>query len=147
MSHSYSNNVVHCVFSTRNRIDLIPEQKQELLYAYLYGIAKNLRMEMLAAGGTRNHVHILVALPAAESLSDSVRDLKANSSRWMKENGDDFGWQEGFGAFSVSASQIPVVKTNIRNQLEHHRKRSFEDEFLALLKKSGIPDDAKYVFG
>ena len=147
MSHSYSNNVVHCVFSTRNRIDLIPEQKQELLYAYLYGIAKNLRIEMLAAGGTRNHVHILVALPAAKSLSDSVRDLKANSSGWMKENGDDFGWQEGFGAFSVSASQIPVVKTYIRNQLEHHRKRSFEDEFLALLKKSGIPYDAKYVFG
>jgi hypothetical protein len=89
----------------------------------------------------------LFALPGKKNLSDAVRDLKANSSRWMKGRVDDFAWQSGFGAFSVSASQIPVVKAYIRDQETHHRKRSFEDEFVTLLRKSGIAFDPKWVFG
>jgi len=113
----------------------------------MFGIAKNLGIETLALGGIANHVHILLALPPTKSLSDAVRDLKANSSRWMREKGHNFAWQSGFGAFSVSPSQAPLVKAYIRDQAKHHRRRSFEDEFLALLKKSGIAFDPKWVFG
>jgi putative transposase len=126
---------------------LIAEDKQDRLNAYLFGIAKNLGIEILAVGGTQNHVHILMALPSAKMLSHAIRDLKANSSRWMRENDQKFSWQEGFGAFSVSPSQAPMVKAYIRNQAAHHRKRNFEEEFLALLTKSGISYDSKYVFG
>lgn len=142
MSHTYCSNLVHCVFSTKGRVDSISEDIHESLHAYLFGIAKNLDVEILALGGTTNHVHILMAVPAKRL----VRDLKANSSRWMSENVHPFCWQEGFGAFSVSASQAPQVKAYIRNQVEHHRKRNFEEEFLLLLKKSGVEYDPQYVF-
>lgn len=147
MPHTYSTNLVHCVFTTKGRIDSIPNDIRGHLYAYVFGIARNLGLEILAMGGTANHIHILMALPAKCPLSYAVRDLKANSSRWMSENGPRFCWQEGFGAFSVSPSQAGVVIEYIRNQAEHHRKRNFEEEFLLLLKKSGIEYDPKYVFG
>jgi putative transposase len=147
MPHTYCANLVHCVFSTKERANLIPDALRERMFAYIFGIAKNLKIEILALGGTANHVHIFMGLPAKESLSFVIRDLKANSSRWMSENGSRFSWQEGFGAFSVSPSQAPTVKRYIRNQAEHHKKRNFEEEFLALLKKSGVPYDPQYAFG
>jgi putative transposase len=147
MPHTYCTNLVHCVFSTKERANLISEQLREPLFAYMFGIAKNLGIEIQALGGTANHVHVLLALPAKRPLSFAIRDLKANSSRWMSENGSRFSWQEGFGAFSVSPSQALVVKRYIRNQAEHHRKRSFEEEFLLLLKKSRVSYDPKYLFG
>ena len=147
MSHTYSTNIVHCVFSTKGRVDMIPTNLRESLYAYLFGTARNLKIEVIAIGGTSNHVHILLSIPAKQSLSDSVRDLKANSSRWMREEDTKFAWQEGFGAFSVSSSQVPIVKNYIRNQEEHHRRRNFEEEFLLLLRKSGVAFDPEYVFG
>jgi len=147
MPHSYCTNLVHCVFSTKGRSDLISDGIRDRLYAYLYGIAKNLGIEILALGGTANHLHVLMALPAKEPLSTVVRNLKANSSRWMSENGPRFSWQEGFGAFSVSPSQVPAVKRYIRNQAEHHKQRNFEEEFLLLLRKSGVDYDQQYVFG
>jgi putative transposase len=147
MSHTYGTNLVHCVFSSKGRIDSIPNGIRERLYAYLFGIARHLGIEILAMGGSANHIHILIALPAKFPLSYAVRDLKANSSRWMTENGPRFCWQEGFGAFSVTFSQAAVVKEYIRNQDAHHRKRNFEEEFLLLLKKSGVDYDPKYVFG
>jgi putative transposase len=135
------------VFITKERIDLIPNEVREHLYGYIFGIAKNLGIEIMALGGTANHIHILMTLPPKQSLSSAVRDLKANSSRWMSESGLGFAWQSGFGAFSVSPSQVAVVKNYIRNQAEHHKKRNFEEEFLLLLKKSGIEYDPKFVFG
>jgi|SRR5271166_3826571 len=147
MPHTYCTNLIHCVFSTKERTNSIAEDVREQLFAYIFGIAKNLHIEILALGGTSNHVHMLIAIPAKESLSNVVRDLKANSSRWMSENGPRFSWQEGFGAFSVSPSQAPTVKQYIGNQPEHHRKRGFEEEFLLLLKKSGVDYDPQYVFG
>ena len=147
MSHTYCTNLVHSVFSTKNRADLIPDEIREHLFAYVFGIAKNLDIEMIALGGITNHIHMLIAIPAKLALSDSIRDLKANSSRWMSVNRPGFSWQEGFGAFSVSPSQVPNVKQYIRNQAEHPKKRSFEEEFILLLKKSGIAYDPKYVFG
>ena len=147
MSHTYCTNLVHCVFSTKERRDLIPENLQHRLFAYVRGIAKNLHIQILAIGGTANHVHILMALPARECLSNAIRDLKANSSRWTSESGHNFSWQEGFGAFSVSPSQVATVKQYIRNQAQHHKKRNFEEEFVLLLEKSGVDYDPVHVFG
>lgn len=147
MPHTYCTNLIHCVFSTKERTNSIADNIREQLFAYLFGIAKNLHVEILALGGTANHIHILIAVPTKESLSDIIRDLKANSSRWMSEKHHEFSWQQGFGAFSVSPSQVQTVKRYIRNQAEHHTKRNFEEEFLLLLKKSGIDYDPQYVFG
>lgn len=110
MSHTYCTNLVHCIFSTKNRADLIGDEIRERLFAYIFGIAKNLHLEILALGGIPNHIHILIAIPAKLPLSDAIRDVKANSSRWMSANGPQFCWQEGFGAFSVSPSQVRSVK-------------------------------------
>ena len=141
MSHSYAANFVHCVFSTKDRRDLIPADLQERLYAYLSGTAKNLGIDLLATGGTSNHLHLLPVIqapPPTLRLAEAVQKLKANSSRWLSENKIEFEWQKGYGAFSVSSSQLTIVQTYIRNQLQHHAKRNFDEEFQALLRKSGI---------
>jgi REP element-mobilizing transposase RayT len=144
MSHTYANNFIHCVFSTKDRRPLIPAARTEELCAYLDGIARGEGFSLAAVGGTANHVHLLFVLPADTALALAVQKLKGSSSRWM---GREFSWQEGYGAFSVSSSQVPVVKKYIRNQEEHHRKRSFEEEFVALLRRSGVEYDERYVFG
>jgi REP element-mobilizing transposase RayT len=146
MAHSYSSNIVHVTFSTKDRRPTIGAEWQENLWAYFIGIARNHSIPMLSVGGIPTHVHLLFALPATLTLADAISKLKANSSRWAGEQGIDFAWQEGYGAFSVSASQIAVVKQYIRNQPEHHRKRSFEQEFTALLEKYGIPYDRELIF-
>jgi putative transposase len=146
MSHTHAANFVHCVFSTKERRDLISAELQEGLYAYLTGIADNLGFKILSAGGTSNHVHLLIGLPPALTLAEVVQKLKANSSRWFGENGVLFEWQKGYGAFSVSPSLLPTVQAYVRNQAEHHKKRSFEEEFLMLLKKSGVAYDAERLF-
>lgn len=147
MAHTFASNFLHVVFGTKERADLIPPEKEEPLRQYITGIARNHDIQMLATGGTTNHVHLLFALPATCALSDAVNAVKANSSRWMRETKGTFAWQEGYGAFSVSPSQLDRVKGYILNQHEHHRKHSFEEEFIALLKKCGVQDDPKYVFG
>ncbi len=146
MSHTHAANFVHCVFSTKERRDLIPPELQERLYAHLIGIADNLGFKILAAGGTANHVHLLIGLPTSSTLAEVVQKLKANSSRWIGENGVRFEWQKGYGAFSVSPSLLTTVQAYIRNQADHHRKRSFEEEFRALLDKSGVAYDAERLF-
>jgi putative transposase len=138
MSHTYASNFIHCVFATKDRRNLIPAEFQDPLYAYLIGIAENLNCKILAAGGTPNHVHVLISLPPALPLAEAVQKLKANSSRWLGENGVEFEWQKGYGAFSVSPSLLSSVQAYIRNQEEHHRKRSFEEEFSAMLRKCGM---------
>ena len=146
MSHTHAANFVHCVFSTKDRRALIPAESQERLYAYLIGIADNLGFNILAVGGTSNHVHLLLMLPTALTLAEAVQKLKANSSRWLGESGVRFEWQKGYGAFSVSPSLLPMVGAYIHNQAEHHKKRTFEEEFVALLKKCGLPYDADRLF-
>jgi REP element-mobilizing transposase RayT len=144
MAHTYASNFVHCVFSTKNRRSLIPAARTAELYTYLGAIAQGEGFPLITAGGTANHVHLLFALPASSSLAHALQKLKGSSSRWM---GPGFSWQEGYGAFSVSSSQVPVVKKYIQNQEEHHRKRNFEEEFVALLRNCGIAYDERYVFG
>jgi hypothetical protein len=102
---------------------------------------------LIVAGGTANHIHLLIALPAAVSLAKAVQDLKGNSSRWMNEHGSSFAWQEGYGAFSVSASNRRAVMAYIAEQPRHHEKRSFEEEFTILLSRSGVNYDPNFVFG
>lgn len=144
MAHTYASNFIHCVFSTKDRDPLIPAARKTELYAYLGGIARSEGFPLVATGGTSNHVHLLIALPASASLAQAVQKLKGSSSRWM---GEGFSWQEGYGAFSVSPSQVKVVKGYIQNQEEHHRKRNFEQEFVTLLRNCGIAYDERYVFG
>jgi putative transposase len=146
MPQTYAANFVHCVFSTKDRRDLIPENLQEKLHAYLLGIANNLRITLIAAGGMANHVHLLIGLPPTLPLAEGVQKLKANSSRWFGEHAIAFEWQKGYGAFSVSPSLLSTVQTYIRNQKQHHRKRNFEEEFLILLKNSGVAYDADRLF-
>ena len=130
MAHTYTSNLLHCVFSTKERTATIPAHLQEQLCAYVFGIAKNIRIELLAIGGTQNHIHLLITLPASRTLSEVIQTLKANSSRWVREHGVAFSWQEGYGAFSVSPSQVERVKDYILHQSEHHAKRNFDEEFL-----------------
>jgi putative transposase len=101
---------------------------------------------VIANGGMEDHVHLLIQLPAAIALAKAVQLLKGSSSRWINEHGDKFAWQEGYGAFSVSASNLDTVKRYIANQESHHRKTTFEQEFIAFLKKHKIEYDPKYVF-
>jgi REP element-mobilizing transposase RayT len=147
MGHSYCTNLVHCVFSTKDRAPLIPAEFQERLWAYLDGIAKNHHMPLLAVGGIANHVHLLVSIPQTTTVASAINRFKANSSRWMREHEKSFEWQKGYGAFSVSPSHTAAVKNYIRAQAEHHAKHSFEDEFVSLLRKCGVSYDPKYVFG
>ena len=144
MAYTYASNFIHGVFSTKDRLSLIPAARTDELYAYLGSIARGEGFSLIAAGGTANHVHLLFTLQALNSLANAVQKLKGSSSRWM---GDGFSWQEGYGAFNVSPSQVEVVKGYIENQEEHHRKRDFEQEFVALLRNCGIQYDERYVFG
>jgi REP element-mobilizing transposase RayT len=132
------------VFSTKDRRSVIPDARTAGLFAYLGGIARSESFSLVAAGGTAKHIHLLFALPATSSVAHAVQKLKGSSSRCM---GRGFSWQEGYGAFSVSPSQVSVVKKYIENQEEHHRKRSFEEEFVALLKSCGMEYDERFVFG
>ena len=144
MAHTYASIFVHCIFSTKERKPLIATGRMPELYDHLGRIAKAEGFTLIAAGGTADHVHLLILLPATHSLAHAVQKLKGSSSRWM---GSGFAWQEGYGAFSVSPSQVSTVKKYIANQEQHHRKRSFEQEFTALLRSCGIEFDARYVFG
>lgn len=145
MPHTLSRNLVHCVFSTKGRLNLIHEP--EVLCKHLGVIAKSKDIALLAAGGTKNHVHLLVALSPKMTLSIAVQNLKAHSSRWMKEDVPGFAWQEGYGAFSVSESNREAVTQYIATQAEHHRKWTYEQEFVSLVRKSGVDYDPTYLFG
>ena len=136
---------MHCVFSTKDRADLIRDP--ERLRQYLTGIARGKNIPLVAAGGTRNHLHVLLALPPAMPLAKAVQDLKGNSSRWLNESSSGFAWQRGYGAFSVSESRRQAVIAYIAGQEEHHRKWTFEQEFLTLLRKSRVEVDPRFVFG
>jgi len=148
MSHTYTANLLHIVFSTKHRRDLIPPQLQPRLWGYMAEICRNRTIHMFAVGGIANHAHVLLSLPPVMPLAKAVQALKGISSKWMNEIGHGaFAWQEGYAAFSVSRSQMNSVIKYVDSQPEHHRKHTFESEFLSLLTKHGIEYDPKYVFG
>ena len=147
MGHSYSSNLIHLVFSTKERLPMIPAEREPKLWDFLVGIGKNEKMPVYAVGGMPNHIHLLYALPSTVTLAKSIQEFKSNSSRYMREHDRRFQWQEGYGAFGVSKSGMENVIEYIKGQKEHHKKRSFESEFISLLEKHEISYDEKYVWG
>ena len=144
-SHVSSN--FHLVFSTKERLPLITEDWRERLHAYLGGIVKGTDAMTLAIGGVADHVHLLVSLKSKHRLDYFLRDLKADSSNWIHtELRENFEWQKGYGAFSVSPSSIEGVKKYIVNQEKHHEKKTFKTEYVELLNLSEIEYDEKYLW-
>jgi putative transposase len=144
MSHSYLHNPVHVVFSTKERRKLIPKESQNRLWDYLAGVCKKQRIFVHKIGGMEDHVHMLIQIPLTLAYSDAMQEIKTSSSRWMGRN---FAWQRGFGIFGVSASNVDAVVRYIRTQEAHHRKMTFEEEFITLLDRRGVSYDPRYVFG
>src|SRR5215471_13022074 len=142
MSHTYQHNPVHVVFSTKHRRKLIPEESRTRLWAYLAGVCKKQKIFVHEIGGMEDH--LLIQIPLTLAFSDALEEIKTSSSRWM---GRSFAWQRGFGVFGVSASNLDAVVRYIQTQEAHHRKMTFEQEFVALLKKHGVAYDPRYVFG
>jgi putative transposase len=143
MSHSYSSNRIHLIFSTKNREKRISPELQVKLWPYMAGIARNHGFEAIKVGGVENHAHALLLLPPTIPLAKTVQILKSCSSKWLNDTaaaGKDFAWQEGYGAFSVSASQTEDVIRYIEDQAAHHAKRSYEEEF-------GVEYDPAHVLG
>jgi REP element-mobilizing transposase RayT len=150
MAHTYTSLHFHVVFATAGRRELLPEPIQERLWPYLGGIARQNKFTLQCAGGAKNHVHLLLDLPAALSVAKAVQLLKGGSSKWLNETFRDvrpFSWQVGYGAFSVSTSGLAKVKAYISAQKAHHRRMSFEQEYLLLLKAHEIVWDERYVWG
>ena len=136
------------VFSTKNREPCIASEWCERFHAYIGGVARNSNCIPEAVGGVADHVHLLLGLKATARLSDVVRDIKAVSSRWVHDETGDriFAWQEGYGAFSVSPSHRENVRSDIARQEEHHRKRTFQEEYLELLHRCGVDFDDRYLW-
>jgi REP element-mobilizing transposase RayT len=138
------------IFSTKERKKCLPEDFQPKLWAYMAGIAHNQGFEAMIIGGVSDHAHALLLLPPTLPLAKAIQFLKGSSSHWINEThaGDDeFAWQAGYGAFSVSASQTQDVVRYIRNQRQHHERKSLEEEFVDFLKKYGVAYDLAHVLG
>jgi len=143
LPHTFHQLIAHVVFSTKDRRKLIPKPKQTRTWAYMARICETEGFLALEIGGMEDHCHALIQVPANMTLADAVKKLKAKSSRWL---GATFEWQRGYGAFSVSKSNVNRVIKYIREQETHHKKMTFEEEFIAFLKKHGIEYDLRYVF-
>ena len=139
--HSFNSCLVHCVWTTKNHVPLLDSDLRNRVWPYLGGIARENDMKTLAVGGVEDHIHALISLPATLSVAAAIQLLKGNSSKWINEvlpNRSCFGWQKGYGAFSIGVPGIEATKRYIRNQTEHHRKRTFREEFRAMLRKHGL---------
>ena len=148
MAHTFTNFLTHLIFSTKDRLPSIRPEIRDDLWAYLGGIVRELGGTAAIIGGAADHVHLLVGLPATVALADAVRVVKTNSSRSVRRGRDSpaFAWQVGYGAFSVSQSNAAAVLKYIQGQAEHHRRVSFQEEFIAFLKKHKIDYDPRYIW-
>lgn len=141
--------LVHVIFSTKNRADIITPEIEPGLYEYMGGIARNHKSRLLAANGTANHSHLLISLGKTIALSELIAEIKRDSSKWAKDRSRgfrDFYWQEGYGAFSIGQSQTSEVKRYIAEQKEKHQARTFEREFIGFLKKYEVEYDERYIW-
>jgi putative transposase len=149
MSGKYLSLLVHFTWSTKGRQPWLETDMRDDLYSYIGGIMKHKRAKLIAAGGMYDHVHLCASMPSTITVADFVNAVKANSSRWIHDSYGqlrDFAWQEGYGAFSVSKSEEGKVVRYISNQENHHRKRTFKEELIELLKKHEIPYDSRYIW-
>lgn len=149
MPQSVFKVLAHIVFSTKNRADLIAPEIETGLFSYIHGIVEKNGAKLIIAGGTANHVHLLISLPKKIDVPELIGDIKRASSSWIKKQDTsfyNFYWQKGYGAFSIGQSQVPTVINYIKKQKEHHAKQDFKDEFRILLKKYEIEYDERYVW-
>ena len=149
MAQSLSLVLVHIIFSTKDRFPCLDPSTRPHLHAYLATVARNAKCEGYRVGGTGDHVHLAVRLSRTAAIAELVEELKTSSSKWLKMQRPElrrFSWQRGYGAFSVGPDELQALVTYVDNQLEHHRVRTFQEEYLALLKKNGVPYDERYVW-
>ena len=149
MANTYTQIYIQIVFSVKGRHNLIAKQHREELHKYITGIVTNREQKLLAIFAMPDHIHLLAGIKPNIAVSDLVRDIKAGSSKFITENrwvNGKFNWQEGYGAFSYSRSQIDRVIKYILNQEDHHKKKTFKEEYIDLLEKFEIEYDKKYLF-
>lgn len=149
MAHTYTSLLTHVIFSTKNRVPSLEADIREEVEKYICGVAKNLGITTIAINSVEDHAHMLIKVPAAMAVAEAVGKLKANSSRFIHDewaNRSRFDWQEGYGAFSVSRSGVDALVRYIEGQEEHHRKRTFQEEYLDFLTKYEITYDPRYIW-
>jgi REP element-mobilizing transposase RayT len=149
MAHSFANLLCHVIFSTKDRQPFLDVELRGRLFPYMGGILREVECIGLSINGPSDHVHLLIKMPATKALADVLRVLKTNSSKWVHDNwpnGKDFAWQAGYGAFSVSQSNADEVKRYIADQEEHHKRFTFQQEFVAFLKRHGIEYSERYIW-
>jgi putative transposase len=150
MANTYTSLHYHVVFSTKNRVAYLTPDIEQRVWAYIGGVARKHKMTALQVGGFDDHIHALVMAPLTLAPSQIAPYLKGDSSKWMHETFPDlrdFAWQEGYGAFTVSKSNLELVIGYIQKQREHHQQRTFQEEYLDFLQKHGIDYDERYVWG
>jgi len=149
MANTYTQIYIQVVIVVKGRNCLIPNDKKEMLYKYMTGIIQNKNHKLISINGISNHIHFLIGLNTAESLSELIKEVKRcstnyiNEKKWIKGK---FSWQEGFGGFSYSRSQINRVVKYIENQEHHHKKKTFREEYIELLKKFEVTYNKKFIF-
>ena len=149
MANTYTQLNIHAVFAVKGRANVLVDAIREDVFKYINGILQNTGQFPLAVNGYKDHVHIFFEMSTEKSLADIMRDVKANSSRWINEHKltrNKFQWQEGYGAFSYAKSQRSTVINYIQKQEEHHRKKPFKDEYLEQLRKYDLEFDSRYLF-
>jgi putative transposase len=149
MPHSYTNLLTHIVYATKNRRPLIDSTLESRLFPYFGGVLRQLGGKLYIANGADDHVHMLVELPASIAVAEAVGKIKGNSSHWIHESFSDrseFAWQRGYAAFSVSKSNVSIVARYIERQKTHHKKQSFHDEFMELLRRHDVSVGDKHAW-
>jgi len=147
LSHTAGNLLLHLIFSTRNRQQLITAEIRTDLFAYLGGIIREMKGTALIVNGTADHVHMLIRIRPMRAVAEIARVVKTNSSRWVREKWNTpFAWQTGYGAFSIGESNVPAVSRYIAMQKEHHETATFQEEYVAFLEKNKIDYDERYIW-
>jgi REP-associated tyrosine transposase len=149
MGHPYTNLVTHLIFSTKDRLPYISDERRNDVFAYIGGIVRELKGTAINVNGAADHVHALIRLPSALAVAKAAEVIKANSSRWIHERRvlhRTFAWQSGYAAFSVSHSSVVRVSKYISEQQVHHRTVTFQEELIRFLERSGIEYDARYLW-
>ncbi len=149
MANTYNQLYAHIVFDVKGRTNLISSQWKEELYKYISGILSGKKQKLMAINGMNDHIHLLIGFKPECSISDLIRDIKSNSSKWINEKGffmGRFGWQSGFGAFTIGQSQIDRVYKYIENQDEHHRKKTVREEYIDFLKAYKVEYNLDFIF-